>query len=233
MLLGILQPDHVRPELAPLFGEYPDMFISLFKRINAPFQYKVYNVIGDEFPASPSECGAWLITGSRHGAYDDFPWISKLMEFIRECRLFEKPIVGVCFGHQVLAHALGGKAEKSEKGFGVGVRTVSVKSRKDWMQPYLKAFSLLYSHQDQVTLLPPDAEALAGDDFCPNALFSIGRAALGIQGHPEFSAAYEKSIMDSRVERIGKARYEEAVASLQKHTDEKTVGRWIVNFLER
>jgi GMP synthase-like glutamine amidotransferase len=140
-------------------------------------------------------------------------------------------MLGICFGHQVLAHALGGRAEKSRKGYGVGVHTIAMHQRKPWMQPFLKEVSLLYSHQDQVVVLPPGADLLGGNEFCPNAMFSIGDTVLGIQGHPEFEPAYEKAIMDLRVEIIGRERYQKAVASLIRPADEETAGKWMVNFL--
>ena len=178
--IGILQCDRVRPELIERHGDYPDMFRGLLEpQLRRPsgstVSLPVFDVEHGRYPDDPADCYAYLITGSRAGVYDPEPWIRPLMGFARELHRRRIPVAGICFGHQLLAQALGGRAEKSAKGWGVGIRRVAVAAQRPWMQPPLAAFELIYSHQDQVTRLPPGARRLAGDTFCPNAMFELDR----------------------------------------------------------
>ena len=121
MKLGILKTDTVRPEWVPEFGEYPDMFVDLLGQADPDLQFQVYDVENGEYPADIDEVDAYLITGSKSSVYDDKAWIGELMDFVRELDQRRKKLVGICFGHQLVAQALGGKTEKSSKGWGVGL----------------------------------------------------------------------------------------------------------------
>lgn len=193
---------------------------------------RTYQVAQGEFPANPKECDAWIITGSPASAYDSAAWIDRLAEFIRSTHLEKQKLVGICFGHQMVAHALGGKVEKSPKGWGVGVRHFQMTDRRPWMMPPLKDVSLLFSHQDQVTKLPEGARILAEDDFCSIQMYSLGSHIFCLQGHPEFTPEFARARLDSRIERIGKAVCDQAIKTLKTPTQADTVGVWIKNFLK-
>ena len=122
MRLGILQTGKVNEALVGRFGEYPDMFARLYRAADPTVEPRSYAVVDGQLPGTPAECDAWLITGSRHGVYDGLPWIEPLKAFLRRARADGVPIIGVCFGHQIMAEAFGGRAEKSSKGWGVGVQ---------------------------------------------------------------------------------------------------------------
>ena len=95
MKLGILKADAVRPEWVPEFGEYPDMFIALLAQEDPDLEYVVYDVERGQFPTDIDEVDAYLITGSKSGVYEDKPWITELMAFVRELHRRHKKLVGI------------------------------------------------------------------------------------------------------------------------------------------
>jgi len=187
MLIGILQtgqsPDLLRAEA----GDYPDMFETLLAGHGLSFRR--YHVEGEDFPASVHDCEGWLITGSRHGAYEDHAFIPRLEGFLRQAYAAGVPIVGVCFGHQILAQALGGKVERSPKGWAVGPQDY------DFMGETL---TLNAWHRDQVTALPQGARVIARNDFCEYAALAYDDRAMSVQAHPEFSDAFVEGLMRTR-----------------------------------
>ncbi|MCP4284122.1 MAG: GMP synthase, partial [Gammaproteobacteria bacterium] len=151
-----------------------------------------------------------------------------------DCYQAGKKLVGICFGHQILAHALGGHAEKSEKGWGLGLKTFDVTTPKPWMGDPPASCALYFIHQDQVMRLPPEAEHLGGNDFCPNAFFVIGDRVLGIQGHPEFTTGMMQDLLPLVEDRAGITPqvYSAAVQATAHGTpDNQLVAQWVVNFL--
>lgn len=232
MILGILKTDAVRPQWVDDFGEYPDMFVELLRRADPTLQFRVYDVEEGEYPADIEEVDAYLITGSKSSVYDDKPWIATLMDFVRELHQRRKKIVGICFGHQLIAHALGGKTEKSHKGWGVGLHTHHFHDMPDWHDQQDSALNILVTHQDQVVVNAEGARVLAGSDFCENAVCQIGDHILTFQGHPEFVPAYSREIMDFRREILGEDTYADGVASLEVPPQRERVAQWILNFLK-
>jgi len=231
MKLGILKTDTVRPEWVPDFGEYPDMFIALLGRIDPQLEFVTYDVEAGEYPDNVDDVDAYLITGSKSSVYEDKAWIRALEEFVRELDQRGKKIVGICFGHQLIAQALGGRTGKSEKGWGVGLHTYHFDQAPAWHDQGDGDFSVLVSHQDQVLAVPEGTSVLASSDFCENAVCQIGEHILTFQGHPEFVPAYSREIMEFRREMIGEDVYAGGVASLQRQPESDRIGRWILNFL--
>lgn len=231
MKLGILKTDAVRPEWVPDFGEYPDMFIGLLGQVDPGLEFRVYDVEQGQYPADIDEVDAYLITGSKSSVYDDKPWIAALIEFVRELDRRRKKLVGICFGHQLVAEALGGKTEKSSKGWGVGLHTYRFDETPDWHDQQEPHFDVLVSHQDQVVKNATDARVLASSEFCENAVCQIGEHILTFQGHPEFVPEYSREIMEFRRKMIGEQTYETGVASLAAAPQRERVARWILNFL--
>jgi GMP synthase-like glutamine amidotransferase len=231
MKLGILKTDAVRPEWVPEFGEYPDMFIRLLGEVDPDLEFRVYDVEQGEYPADIDEVDAYLITGSKSSVYDDKPWIAALMDFVRELDRRRKKLVGICFGHQLVAQALGGKTGKSPKGWGVGLHTHRFNATPRWHDGEALDFDILVSHQDQVVSNATGAQVLAGSDFCENAVCQIGNHILTFQGHPEFVPEYSREIMEFRREMLGEQTYVDGVASLAVNPQRERVARWILNFL--
>ena len=210
----------------------PDQFSSFFEAVNAPFETQVFEITRGEYPDLSVALDAFIISGSKKGAYDPDPWIADLLEFVRDCDREQRKLVGICFGHQLIAHALGGYTSKSEKGWGLGLHEFEITTQKPWMIPALDRCALYFSHQDQVTALPVGAELLGGSDFCPKAMYCIGDHVLGIQGHPEISQSLMVEVLERRKEQVGSKVYSEALKSLNDGTpDARTVARWIINFI--
>ena len=231
MKLGILKTDTVRPEWVPEFGEYPDMFMALLGVEDPTLEFRIYDVEEGEYPADIDEVDAYLITGSKSSVYEDKPWIARLMEFVRELDSRKKKIVGICFGHQLVAQALGGRTEKSPKGWGVGLHSYRFNEMPAWNDRQLPGFSILVSHQDQVVRNARGAKVLASSEFCENAVCQVGDHILTFQWHPEFLPGYSREIMELRREMIGEDVYTAGVASLAREPESASVARWIINFL--
>ena len=232
--IGILQADSVREEFQDAFGSYPGMFRSLLSRAAAdasvPVDFAVFDVEHGEYPAGIDACDGYVITGSRESVYADLPWIATLSDYVRSLHAARKKTVGVCFGHQLVAQALGGQTRPADVGWGVGVHRLRILAEERWMQPPLPAVSLLSSHKDQVVKMPPGARLLGSNDFCPIGAFALGDHFLTFQGHPEFEKGYARALMGFREALLGDA-YAPGIASLSRPTDDAAVGRWMLRFL--
>lgn len=232
MHIGILKTDAVRPEWVPDFGEYPDMFIRLLQA-DPSVSFSVWDV---EEGCHPSETeidsiDGFIITGSKSSVYDDKQWIRDLEALIQKLHAKRKKMVGICFGHQIIAKALGGEVSKSDNGWGVGIHTYDLDNA-----PFAGAddgqLKLVVSHQDQVHELPPGARNVVSNAHCENAGFVIGDHIFTLQGHPEFIDEYSEVIMALRYDMIGADRVAEGRASLQQHDHEgDRVASWMLSFL--
>jgi GMP synthase-like glutamine amidotransferase len=229
--VGILVCDDVAARYLPIAGDYGDMFAAMVTDADPAAEVVRYDARHGVLPERPDECDAWLCTGSSASVYDAEAWISDLSAFVREVHAARVPFVGICFGHQLLAHALGGRTERAPGGWGVGALAMDVTQTAPWMAPALSSVTLLYSHQDQVTELPPGGEVLASAAHCPVAALTVGEDMVGIQAHPEFGADYVRALLEDRVDRIGDAQTATALESLDAPTDEAVVAAWIVTFL--
>jgi GMP synthase-like glutamine amidotransferase len=173
---------------------------------------------------------AVIVSGSRHDAVADTPWIGQLAAFLRRAYARDLPTVGICFGHQLIAHALGGRVERATRGWGVGVHDAELTEAGAATLGAPARFSLLHSHQDQVVELPPGGQVVASTPHAPIAALRVG-SLLGFQGHPEFRQAYAAALMESRTDRIPAEVRERARDSLVRPTQHAEVARWIAAHL--
>jgi GMP synthase-like glutamine amidotransferase len=227
MKVGMLECDHVKGSFLRAYGDYRDMFEKLLPEIT--FQH--YDVYNEQFPQSALECDAYLVTGSKHSVYEDIPWIHQLKAFVREIQQHKRYYVGICFGHQMLAEALGGKVEKSASGWCVGVHTFQIIAQEKWMTPYQNEFNLLMSCQDQVLKMPYGSTLLAHSKECPFGMFKVGDRMVGIQGHPEFEKGYDRALIESRIDTIGPMKANEGIQSLVLDHDGPVFMVWLMNYI--
>ncbi len=187
MHIGVLQTGHAPEALRAAHGDYGDMFRALMA--GQGLRLTDWDVEGMQFPPGPDAAEGWLITGSKHGAYEDHAFIPPLEDFIRAARDAQVPVVGICFGHQIMAQALGGRVEKFAGGWAVGPQ------RYDFGGETL---DLNAWHQDQVTAAPAEAELIAQNDFCALAGFRYGDWGLSVQPHPEFDDGFIQGLIETR-----------------------------------
>ena len=225
MKIGILECGHTMPEVEEKHGTFPDMFARLLS--GNGFSFASYDVEFMNFPQSVTECDGWLLTGSKHGAYEAHPFIPPLEEFIRESYAAGVPMVGICFGHQIIAQALGGHVEKFKDGWALGLNEYDFDG--------LGQVKLNAWHQDQVLRLPEGARVLASNDFCANAALIYGDRALTVQPHPEFAGPI---ISDYVKLRRGTADYGEDVmgqadARLAEQDSNAALAKQIATFFKQ
>jgi GMP synthase-like glutamine amidotransferase len=224
MKVAILETGRPPSDLAQTFGDYPAMFERL---LGDGFEFETLDVVSGELPGDPSRYDGYIITGSPAGVYDDHDWMAKLSEFIRAAT--SRKLVGVCFGHQAMAQALGGQVEKSDRGWGIGLHLYRIEKAETWMDP-VSQIAIPVSHQDQVVVQPPNTKVLASSQFTPFAALAwTDRPAISVQFHPEFDPGYAKALIDYRRDRLPDP--DGAIASLDAPNDNALVAKWIRRFL--
>jgi len=187
MKIGILRTGHSPENMIETMGNYDVMFERLLE--GNDFEFQTFSVVDGEFPAGPQDADGWLITGSKHGAYEDHDWIPPLETLIRDINATGKPMIGVCFGHQIIAQALGGKVAKFDGGWSVGRTEYTLNG---------KPVALNAWHQDQVVKLPETARVVGSSDFCANAMLTYGDNIWTVQPHPEFSPEFLGGLIRTR-----------------------------------
>ncbi|WP_119344058.1 glutamine amidotransferase-related protein [Facilibium subflavum] len=231
MKLAILQADHIPEHRHHVSGgNYPNMFANLFLKISAVVDLAVFDVTAQQYPESWADFDGFIITGSKAACFDKAPWIELLIDKIHEILQANKKIVGICFGHQILARALGGKVERAEH-WGVGVHCVQIIKQMPWMMPFYDHLSLTFYHQDQVKALPESVELVATNAFCPVQMFVFNNQAWGIQAHPEMLRAHNHLLLQER-KNLLEQHFSPAIDSLRIRDHGGVVGQWMINFFE-
>lgn len=223
MKIGILVTGHAPEQLADLFGEYDAMFRALLDGHN--FEFETFRVVDGQFPQDAGQADGWVITGSRHGAYEDHPWIPPLEDLIRDIQKSGNPLIGVCFGHQVIAQALGGKVEKFQGGWAVGRTDYDLDGQ---------SVSLNAWHQDQVTELPEGARVVGQNGFCRNAMVAYGDTIWTVQAHPEYSDDFIAGLMRTRGKGVvPDDLLQDAANRPRGPIDNPEIGRHMAEFLKK
>jgi GMP synthase-like glutamine amidotransferase len=232
MKIAILDADTLYDNLRPRYGSYGAMFEQLLGPVTDDWQMDIYRVIDGQYPEDPNLYDGFLITGSKYDSFADDDWIVALRQYARELFRQDQPMVGVCFGHQLLAHALGGRAGRSDAGWGLGVMQYRVEQRPAFVGEST-AVNLIASHRDQVLELPTGAQRLLSSDFCPNAAFYIPGKVLAIQGHPEFSVDYARALLNHRAGQWSPEKVAQVESSFAQSHDGSLVAQWIRRFLQQ
>ena len=223
MRIGILQTGHAPDELRAALGDYPDMFRNMLA--GHGFDFSVWSVVDGDFPPGPGAADGWLITGSKHGVYEDHPWIPPLEDLIRAIDAQRLPLIGVCFGHQIIAQALGGKVVKFPGGWSVGRTTYMMDGREVVLTAW---------HQDQVVDRPPTARVLGSNAFCENAVLAYGDHIWTVQPHPEFGP----ELIDGLIQGRGRGvvpddLLRQAADNLDQPTDNHLMASHMAGFLKK
>ena len=233
MHIAIMETGRINEAIAQQFDRYPEMFRTMFRRAGAiDLEFSTVAVVEGELPSDVNEFDGYLVTGSAAGVYDNFEWIDPLMEFLLSAHAADKPLVGVCFGHQVIAHALGGRTEKWHGGWGLGVYDVALYRAPSWMSSRDNV-RLIHIHQDQVVIIPQNATLIGSTSFCTNAMFHIGDSVFCMQGHPEFTPEYTKALMETRRDNMGDDRVVHALKTLKDDHEGICIAGWIVEFFRQ
>lgn len=219
MRIGILTTGHAPDELIPEQGDYPDMFVRLLD--GHGFSFRSWAVVDGDLPESVRAADGWLITGSKHGAYEDLPWIPPLEEFIRELHAEGRPLVGICFGHQIVAQALGGRVEKYAGGWSVGRQLYDFEGEEVALHAW---------HQDQVVERPAGARVVASSEFCENAALLYGDRILTIQPHPEYNSETLGGLIRTRGQNVPADLIAEAKETLGTPVQNEDFGQRIAAF---
>lgn len=218
--LGILVCGHSHDKIVEAHGPYN----SLFEKLLGPesFTYQPYFVVDSQFPASANDADAWLITGSRHGAYDELPWIKPLEAFIQQ--VFSKgiPMVGICFGHQIMAQALGGRVVKHGGGWIAGTQQYEFDEATGMQNVVLNAW-----HQDQVVELPVHAQVIGSSDTCSYAALKYRNNTVSLQPHPEFENDYLQLLLAERGEVLPVEQRMQAEQSLHQTLTNQSIAKWL------
>lgn len=229
--ITIIEAGLVPPEPRAQHGSFPEMFERLIGTADASASFATVRLADGEALPEPASLEAILITGSAAGVYDALDWIAPLERFVRAAYQQRIPMAGICFGHQLMAQALGGVARKSEKGWGIGRHVYDVVPGNGVING--ERIAIAASHQDQVIEPPRGATTILRSAFTPHAgiLYANG-AAMSVQPHPEFTAAFA----DWCCEKAGRngaptTLVAEAKASLERPLDHADLGGAIARFL--
>ncbi|GGO84629.1 glutamine amidotransferase [Marinobacterium nitratireducens] len=234
MKIGILAAGISPEELRSRHGSYAEMFIALLGASEPSFGFRTYEVRNDDFPDAATDCDGWIITGSACGVYDNLPWMVRLKQLVLAIYQSGRPLVGICFGHQIVASAFGARVEKFDGGWGVGRQYYRIEGRHAFVEPDTRGFTINAMHQDQVLEQPAGAKIFATSDFCRFAGLVYDDRIFTLQAHPEFSLEFEAALLKLRSGAvIPQAVAEGALATLAPDAslDSALVARWMVRFL--
>ncbi|WGS19636.1 MULTISPECIES: gamma-glutamyl-gamma-aminobutyrate hydrolase family protein [unclassified Bradyrhizobium] len=228
--ITIIETGFVNPRYRERHGTYPQMFERMIAAADPSIACEVVSIPSGETLPDPAGLDAILITGSPAGVYDEFDWIAPLENFVRKAHDKRVPMVGVCFGHQLIAQALGGTVRKSEKGWGMGRHVYRLAPGNGLIEG--DDIAIACSHQDQVITPPASARTIMSSTFTPHAgLLYANGTTLSVQPHPEFTVGYADALCDLHRDRAPEDVIATAKASLAEPLDHTRLGGVVTRFL--
>ena len=228
--IGLLLVGHIDAGSLHIGGDYPELYAGILNRHN--IELTTYRCDEGQMPTSLSEQDGWLCSPSRLSVYDDIDWLRDVEQLLRDMVATETPYVGICFGHQLMAQALGATVAKADYGWGIGAKHYDIVAPQPWMDSS-DQIVLAASHQDQVQSLPNDAQLLATADYCPVGGMLIGERAWTLQVHPEFSPALADSLLATRLALFGEEKANAARDTLAEPLQQDRIAGWISNFFHQ
>lgn len=236
MKIGVLRAGPVADELVSDYGEYDRVFADYLGPRAPDLSFQGWCVYEGALPTSAEEADAWIISGSKYGVYEDHAWIEPLKAFIRAIAAARVPLIGVCFGHQIMAEALGGRAVKFDGGWGIGRHVYQTKNLPTWAPETPAEIAIHAIHQDQVVTRPPDATPIASNAFCENAALIYGDPeapyAISIQPHPEFSDQFVRDLIAVRQGAFPADLRRQALADMGQGLHRDWAAEWFLKFLD-
>lgn len=231
MDICILHIGHRSVGDTPSIPPSPDRFQSAVSPWLPEAKWHISSAVNDPLPSAESYDG-YLITGGKYSVFESYDWQDRLLAFIYELDKKAIPLVGICYGHQAIATALGGKTVRSDKGWGIGLMDMRVIDRPDWLAAPDRPLKLHSMHQDQVSDIPVGAKLLLSSDFCPIGGFYKDKTYLAIQQHPDFTKEVNRHLIEKRRERIGEQKAETALGGLEGQDDTAISAKWIADFFK-
>jgi len=212
------------------FGSFPQMFERMIRTADASVELETVSIVSGETLPDPRTLQAILLTGSPAGVYDDLDWIAPLEDFVRAAYAASTPMAGICFGHQLMAQALGGVVRKSDKGWGIGRHVYDIAPGNGVIDG--ERIAIAASHQDQVIEPPSGARTILSSAFAEHAGLLYGNgSALSVQPHPEFEIGFAHLCCDIRKGNAPDELVAQAKASLAEPVDNARLGSAITRFL--
>ena len=228
--VGLLLVGHIDAGSQHIGGDYPELYADILTRHN--IELTTYRCDEGQMPSSLSEQDGWLCSPSRLSVYDDIDWLRDVEQLLRDMVATETPYVGICFGHQLMAQALGATVAKADYGWGIGAKHYDIVEQQPWMDS-TDHIVLAASHQDQVQSLPNGARLLATADYCQVGGMLIGERAWTLQVHPEFSPALADSLLATRLALFGEEKANAARDTLSEPLQQDRIAGWISNFFHQ
>jgi GMP synthase-like glutamine amidotransferase len=232
MKVCILENDILDPVAVRIYQGYGAMFERLLRQAGFEGEMDIFNTVNGEYPVTYEDYEAVLLTGSKFDSFSQEPWVLALKAQVQALLQSKKKLIGVCFGHQLIALCLGAKVGRAPQGWGAG------RMQYEWTAPDLPQadgrteVSLLASHQDQVFELPSGAKLLATSTFCPVAAYGVDDHVFCVQPHPEFVEDYSAYILNKRRDYFGEEKYQAYSQSLSHGHDGLAVAHMMVAFIK-
>lgn len=233
MKVGILLTSNDTSPWALRFPDDGEKFRALLLPLRPGWSFPIYPVKDNVFPEGLNACDGYVITGSPASVHDGHRWIGRLKNFVIEAHKARKPLIGACFGHQVIAEALGGRVARNPQGWVLGIETTHYHQPAGWMQPAAPEIALYAAHKEQIVELPADAETIGTAPGCPYAAFAVGDHIMTTEYHPEMTPDFMTVLTRELASALSQEQLDRATTQLESAAQGSLFGEWMVGFLQQ